>query len=78
MIRWRPDTDPDIDIVRYQVIVTGEESDREYLVDLPADATRMPVPAPFLAGEVEYKVEVIAKERSGNQTITEVPFTVTG
>jgi hypothetical protein len=77
VIRWRAAGEPrGVEIVRYQVIVIHERSDREVAIDLPATATSATVPPEFLSPAGEYKVEVLARERSGNQTITEVPFTV--
>jgi hypothetical protein len=75
VVRWEPVTRPQgIRIVRYIVIVTEDGSEREQSIDLtpgPASATIAPG---FLVPGREYAVEVIARERSGNQTITEVPF----
>jgi hypothetical protein len=42
---------------------------------LPASVNRFPVPAEFLAAGT-YKTEVLAIDRTGNQTLTEVAFTV--
>ena len=44
-------------------------------VMLPGTATRLPVPADFLVPGT-YKTEVLAVDRSGNQTLTEVAFTI--
>lgn len=74
-VRWEPVTRPrGIAIVRYQVIVTDEDSGRELSMDLGRAATSAAIPAGFLEGGREYAVEVIARERSGNQTITQVSF----
>jgi hypothetical protein len=75
LVSWEPVTRPrGIKIVRYLVIVTAEASGRELSMDLPADATRVAIPAGFLQRGAEYAVEVLAREKGGNQTITEVPF----
>lgn len=75
VVRWQPVTRPrGIRIVRYIVIVTEEGSERELSMDLRPDATSATVAPGFLAPGRDYAVEVIARERSGNQTITEVPF----
>jgi hypothetical protein len=66
-----------VDIVGYQVVVTREDPLRVLSVDLPARARRLPVPAEFLQRGTEYKAEVLAIEASGNQTLTEIAFTVT-
>lgn len=75
----------DPEIVGYQAVnelvieEDGEERVYEFSIDLPASATQVTVPDEFiaLAGGfeeeeiLEYKVEVIAIEESGNKTITE-------
>jgi hypothetical protein len=76
VIAWKPVPTPGVDIVGYQVVVTREDPLRVLSVDLPARARRLPVPAEFLQRGVEYKAEVLAIEASGNQTLTEIAFTV--
>ena len=78
---WQPVTTPaGIDIVAYQVLVVADDSglgtaERTVDVTLPANATHMTVPPEFLTPG-GYKTEVLAIERSGNQTLAEVAFTV--
>ena len=80
-VRWSPVTTPaGIHVVAYEVIVVADESglgtaERTVDATLPATATQMHVPAEFLTPG-GYKTEVLAIERSGNQTLTEVAFTV--
>ena len=76
VVAWKPVRTPGVDIVGYQVVVTREEPLRVLSVDLPARARRLHVPAEFLQRGVEYKAEVLAIERSGNQTLTEIAFRV--
>jgi hypothetical protein len=77
VVAWKPVRTPaGIQIVGYQVVVTREDPLRVLSVDLPASARRLPVPAEFLQRGTEYKAEVLAIEKSGNQTLTEVAFTV--
>lgn len=76
-VTWEPVTTPaGVRIVRYIVVVTRGERDLE--MDLPSSARSASIPAEFLNPDVkpgdESKVEVLARERSGNQTITEVEF----
>jgi hypothetical protein len=77
VIRWQPVTHPpagfpnrQISIVGYQVIVEA------FQVTLPASATKVEVPEEYVEslprGEVPF--EVLAIDRSGNQTITEGTF----
>jgi hypothetical protein len=56
------------------VIVEREDEARTFQVDLPATATSVTIPPEFLEANTGYKVEVLAIEASGNQTITEVSF----
>ena len=76
VIARKPVPTPGVDIVGYQVVVTREDPLRVLSVDLPARARRLPVPAEFLQRGVEHKAEVLAIEASGNQTLTEIAFTV--
>ena len=76
-VTWEPVTSPaGIRIVRYIVVVTRGE--RDLSMDLPSSARSASIPAEFLTPDVkpgdESKVEVLARESSGNQTITEVSF----
>jgi hypothetical protein len=76
-VSWEPVTNPaGVEIASYQVIVVQEPVERVTL-NLDADVTSVDIPAEALTpGAPETKVEVLAKEKSGNQTITEVPFSV--
>lgn len=76
VVRWAPVTTPaGIDIAGYQVLVVQEEPVLRVLsADLPATATRLAVPAEFVQPRTEYKVEVLAIEAGGNQTLTELTF----
>jgi hypothetical protein len=80
VIDWDPvidqfANDSDIEITGYQVIVENEEGPLRVLsIDLPASVTEVTVPPQFLEPDTEYKFEVLAKEESGNQTITESTF----
>lgn len=77
VIRWQPVTHPpegfpnkQIDIVGYQVIV------ETFQVTLPASTTEVELPDEFVEslprGEIPF--EVLAIDRSGNQTLTEGTF----
>ena len=79
------DTGEDIELVGYQVIVLLENEEaglrREFLVDLPPGATRLPVPVEFVeegarVEGAEFTLEVLAVEDSGNKTITAKGFQV--
>jgi len=76
-VSWEPVTQPPgVEIVSYQVIVVQEPVEVVTL-NLGADVTSVDIPAEALTpGAPETKVEVLAREKSGNQTISEVPFSV--
>ena len=76
VVRWAPVTTPTgIDIAGYQVLVVQQRPAlRVFSADLPATATNLTIPAEFLQPRTEYKVEVLAVEESGNQTLTELTF----
>lgn len=76
VVRWNPVTEPaGVEIVAYQVVVVTEaEPSRVLEADLPATANEMTVPAEFLEPGTEFKVEVLAIEASGNQTLSEITF----
>ena len=76
VVQWAPVTTPSgTDIAGYQVLVVQEEPVlRVFSADLPATATELAVPAEFVQPRTEYKVEVLAIEAGGNQTLTELTF----
>jgi hypothetical protein len=78
VVEWEPGTQPaGIEIVRYQVLVVSEADPvHTFSTFLSADASSIAIPPEFLSSPGEYKVEVLAIERSGNQTLTEITFTV--
>lgn len=76
VVEWLPVTEPaGIEIKGYQVLVVRDDPKLVLDATLPADATRLSIPAEFLQSGA-YKVEVLAIEKGGNQTLTEVAFTV--
>jgi hypothetical protein len=71
-VTWKPVTSPaGIKIVRYIVNVT--QGNRELSMDLPPGATSASIPGEFLKSGTETGGEVLAREKSGNQTITALP-----
>jgi hypothetical protein len=78
VVRWNAVTTPaGIQIDRYQVLVIDESRNlRVFSAFLPRSARSITVPKEFLATNGAYKVEVLAIERSGNQTLTELDITV--
>jgi hypothetical protein len=86
IIRWSPVTashpdigqsDPNIEIVGYQVVVEREEPTLlVFSVDLPPSETTVRVPPQFIRLGTEFKLEIIATEASGNRTAVETCFEV--
>lgn len=70
------DESTEIEIVAYEVIVELEGAEPPQKIDifLPGGATSFTVPEEIIVPGGEYKVEVLAIEESGNQTITELIF----
>lgn len=61
-------------IVAYILVVEyeGEDNTQVLTIDVPADETQAIVPGSFLRTGRIYKIEVGAREESGNQTFTEI------
>lgn len=81
LIAWEPVTmtikgSNEIDVVGYRVIVVNEDTDREFMAEVPAlgAGNQVTVPPEFLEADTEYGFEILAIEESGNQTITEGCF----
>jgi hypothetical protein len=75
--RWQPVAETaGVAIVGYRAIVTREGPLRILSADLPASARQLRIPSEFFQPGTEYKLEVQAIERSGNQTLTEVSFRI--
>jgi hypothetical protein len=75
-VTWEPVTRPaGVHIVTYQVIIT--QGGRELSMYLPSSATSATIAPEFLKPGAKAGGEVLARERTGNQTITEIPsFTI--
>ncbi len=75
VVTWLPVTKPTgIKIVQYEVIVANADTGKELSVELPPNATSASIPREFLTPGTDFALEVLAREASGNQTITEVAF----
>jgi hypothetical protein len=76
-VSWEPVTTPaGVQIVTYQVIVN--QGDRELSMYVPADVTSVTIPGEFLEPGTKTGGEVLARDVSGNQTITALPSFSTG
>jgi len=78
VVRWKAVTRPTgIEIARYQVLVVDEQDPVRVLsLFLPPKARSIAIPKEFLTTAGAYKVEVLAIEKSGNQTLTEADVTI--
>ncbi len=75
VIRWEGVTRPSgVKISGYEVALAADESDRELSMSLGPGARTATIPDFFLEPGQGYVVEIIARERSGNQTSTERAF----
>jgi hypothetical protein len=61
-------------IVSYEIIVERLKDGRKFSITVPATDTFVTVPPEFIQPNTEYKFEVLAIEKGGNQTITESSF----
>jgi hypothetical protein len=81
VMRWRQvPAPPGSRIIGYQVLVERETELKALPVVtldvmMPSTATRLRVPPGFLRPKAEYSWEVLAIERSGNQTLSSSTFT---
>ncbi len=80
IVEWeRVPNPPGSRIVAYEVIVEKDEGRlRVFKADMAGYQTSVSVPAEFLEPGTAYKAEVLAIERSGNRTISEVEFETAG
>ena len=66
-----------IDVVKYEVVVEREEpTPLKFTIDLPPDVTSVTLPSGLSNSEDEFKLEVLVREASGNQTALETCFVV--
>lgn len=85
VVRWRPaPRQAGGPIIGYQVIVVRPDTGLKALpkvtldVTMPPTARELAIPPGFLRPGAEYEWEVLAIERSGNQTISSGAFTTAG
>jgi hypothetical protein len=82
---WEPVDPPNgSPIIGYQVLVVQPETGMKALpkisldVMMPPSATSMAIPPGYLQPDTEYEWEVLAIEKSGNQTLSSSTFTTSG
>ena len=74
VIAWNPVTTPaGIDIAGYEVVIEQDEF-HVFDVKVPGTTTSVTVPPEFLQPATQYGFEVLAIDRSGNQTLTATSF----
>lgn len=70
-------TNEPIEVVKYELVVEREEPTLlKFSIDLPPDVTELELPAGLAGSGEEWKVEVLVREASGNQTGIESCFEV--
>lgn len=69
-------TNAPITVVRYQVVVEQEDFEAKITMDLPPDVYEVELPAVFTELGGEYKLEILVREASGNQTAIETCFEI--
>jgi hypothetical protein len=69
-------TNAPIDVVRYQVVVEQLDLEATVSMDLPPDVTDVELPETFTDLGGEFKIEILVREDSGNQTAAESCFSV--
>lgn len=85
VMKWRPVTKTirgfPVDIISYQLIVEKDELPHPHMIGkrglsmyLPSTVTQMTVPGEFLEPSTSYVWEVLAIEKSGNQTLSSSAF----
>lgn len=75
VISWEPDTDKKVNIVRYQLSVSDETNPNgEVILEIGPDVTSATIDGEYLSLGGDYAAELIALERSGNQTIAAFEF----
>ena len=86
VVSWEPVTKAidgqDVTIAGYQVIVEEDAppvhtqgfANPVFSVYMPASATSVAIPAEFMEPAKPYKFEVLAIEKSGNQTLSSATF----
>ena len=84
-IRWDPVTEshPEIgrtgepiEVVQYQLVVEREDPDLVFSIELTPNVTEVVIPGGLASPGDEFKVEVLVREASGNQTAVESCFEV--
>ncbi|MDJ0781513.1 MAG: hypothetical protein QNJ22_06050 [Desulfosarcinaceae bacterium] len=72
-------TNAPIEVVRYQVVVefeTEEGFEGNISMDLPAEVEEVVIPEVITDQADEFKLEILVREESGNQTAMETCFTI--
>ena len=69
-------TNEPIEVVQYEVVVENEETELVFSVELPPDTTEVDLPESFTASGGEFKLEILTREESHNQTAVETCFEV--
>jgi hypothetical protein len=83
IVTWETVAGDAVDVTAYEIIVTDDRDEAEdehgnarpvASIHVGANATSLTIPSEFPSSGIEYELEIIALEKSGNQTITVVFF----
>lgn len=70
----------EIEVIRYQVVVEFERENIDFegtiSMDLPPDVTEVEIPRAIIDQADEFKLEILVREESGNQTAVESCFVI--
>jgi hypothetical protein len=69
-------TNAPIEVVLYQVVVEQLDLEAKISMDLPTDVTDVELPEAFTDLGGDFKIEILVREESGNQTAVESCFSV--
>ena len=69
-------TNEPIEVVKYIVAAEALELGMVFNIEVPPDVTQVSLPADFIALGEQFKLEILAKEESGNKTAVESCFAI--
>ena len=79
VFRWDPPSDKKVEIVRYQLTVSNEDAKNgEVIIEVGPNRTSATIGGEYLSPGDTYAAELIALEKSGNQTISALEFKTSG
>ncbi len=72
---WKPATDTKVEVDRYQLTVSNDDDPNgEVIIEVGPEVTSATIPGEYLTPGKLYTSELIAREKSGNRTISGLSF----